>query len=111
MVSAHDMARGHKRLRGLIEFAPAKVGKVVRTRGGHLLFTKKAARRSTPARRRATTGQVERIARAQQTPRRPTGGPGLQHLRRTAVADLTPDDMAAKPLGLGFERNGPSAAT
>ena len=40
MASAHDLARGHKRLRGLIEFALGEGWKVVRTRGGHLLFTK-----------------------------------------------------------------------
>ena len=31
--------------------------------------------------------------------------------RRTAVAELTPQDMAAKLLATGFERSGPSAAT
>jgi hypothetical protein len=30
--------------------------------------------------------------------------------RRTAVAELTPQDMAAKLLATGFERSGPSAA-
>ena len=40
MASAHELARGHKRLRTLIEFALGEGWKVVRTRGGHLLFTK-----------------------------------------------------------------------
>jgi len=40
MASAHELARGHKRLRALIEFALGEGWKVVRTRGGHLLFTK-----------------------------------------------------------------------
>ncbi|MBB0025188.1 MULTISPECIES: type II toxin-antitoxin system HicA family toxin [Burkholderiaceae] len=40
MASAHDLARGHKQLRALIEFALGEGWKVVRTRGGHLLFTK-----------------------------------------------------------------------
>lgn len=40
MARAHDLARGHKRLRALIEFALGEGWTVVRTRGGHLLFTK-----------------------------------------------------------------------
>jgi len=40
MASAHELARGHKRLRALIEFALGEGWKGVRTRGGHLLFTK-----------------------------------------------------------------------
>ena len=40
MASAHELARGHKRLRALIEFALSEGWKVVRTRSGHLLFTK-----------------------------------------------------------------------
>ena len=40
MANAHDQARGHKRLRALIEFDLDEGWKVVRTRGGHLLFTK-----------------------------------------------------------------------
>ena len=40
MASAHELARGRKRLRALIEFALGEGWKVVRTRGGHLLFTK-----------------------------------------------------------------------
>jgi predicted RNA binding protein YcfA (HicA-like mRNA interferase family) len=55
MASAHELARGRERLRALIEFALGEGWRVVRTSGGHLKFTKPAARRSTPARRRATT--------------------------------------------------------
>ena len=40
MASAHELERGHKRLRALIEFALGEGWKVMRTRGGHLLFTK-----------------------------------------------------------------------
>lgn len=40
MANAHELARGHKRLRALIKFALAEGWEVVRTRGGHLLFTK-----------------------------------------------------------------------
>lgn len=37
---AGDLARGHKRLRELIDFARGEGWKVVRTPGGHLMFTK-----------------------------------------------------------------------
>ncbi|MBN9428726.1 MAG: type II toxin-antitoxin system HicA family toxin [Burkholderiales bacterium] len=40
MANAHELARGHKRLRVLIEFALAEGWHVVRTPGGHLKFTK-----------------------------------------------------------------------
>src|SRR5574337_638586 len=63
----------------------------------------KAAPRSTPARRRATTVLTAMPARNFAAP---TG-----RRRRTAVAELTPQDMAAKLLATGFERSGPSAAT
>lgn len=40
MANAHDLARGHKRLRALIDFALGEGWHVVRTPGGHLKFTK-----------------------------------------------------------------------
>ena len=40
MANAHELARGHKRLRALIEFALDEGWHVVRTPGGHLKFTK-----------------------------------------------------------------------
>jgi len=40
MASAHELARGHKRLRALIEFALGEGWHVKRTPGGHLKFTK-----------------------------------------------------------------------
>ncbi|MDI3490210.1 hypothetical protein GO613_20655 [Azoarcus communis] len=40
MTNAHDLARGHKRLRALIDFALGEGWHVVRTPGGHLKFTK-----------------------------------------------------------------------
>lgn len=40
MTNAHELARGHKRLRALIEFALGEGWHVVRTPGGHLKFTK-----------------------------------------------------------------------
>ncbi|WP_269495542.1 hypothetical protein [Castellaniella sp. S9] len=40
MANAHELARGHKRLRALIDFAIAEGWHVKRTSGGHLKFTK-----------------------------------------------------------------------
>ncbi|MBX6020411.1 type II toxin-antitoxin system HicA family toxin [Pseudomonas aeruginosa] len=40
MANAHELARGHERLRALIEFALGEGWRVKRTRGGHLMFTK-----------------------------------------------------------------------
>ena len=40
MANAHELARGHKRLRALIEFALGEGWHVIRTPGGHLKFTK-----------------------------------------------------------------------
>jgi len=40
MANAHELARGHKRLRALIDFALGEGWHVVRTPGGHLKFTK-----------------------------------------------------------------------
>ena len=96
MASAHELARGRKRLRALIEFALGEGWRVVRTSGGHLKFTgNQAARRSTPVRRRATT--VPTAMPARRFAAAPTG-----RRRRTAVAELTPRDMAAKLLATGF---------
>lgn len=41
MANAHELARGHKRLRALIEFALSEGWHVKRTPGGHLKFTKR----------------------------------------------------------------------
>ncbi|HMN22370.1 MAG TPA: hypothetical protein PKA16_13380 [Ottowia sp.] len=40
MANADDLARGHKRLRALIEFVLGEGWHVKRTRGGNLKFTK-----------------------------------------------------------------------
>ncbi len=40
MSSAHDLARGHKRLLPLIEYALGEGWEVLRTQGGHLKFVK-----------------------------------------------------------------------
>ena len=64
MASAHELARGHKRLRALIEFALDEGWKVVRTQGGHLLFTKQGC---APIYTSSTVSdhRAERNARAQ----------------------------------------------
>ena len=66
MASAHDLARGHKRLRALIEFALGEGWKVVRTRGGHLLFTKRNARAQL---RRADRQAAQGVAASQENGR------------------------------------------
>lgn len=43
MADAHELARGHKRLRALIEFAVAEGWHVKRTRSGHLKFTRQGS--------------------------------------------------------------------
>ena len=40
MSNAHELARGHKRLLPLIEYALSEGWEVVRTPGGHLKFTR-----------------------------------------------------------------------
>jgi hypothetical protein len=40
MASAHELARGHKRIRALIEFALGEGWHIKRAPGGHLKFTK-----------------------------------------------------------------------
>lgn len=40
MASVYELARGHKRLRALIEFALGEGWRVKRTPGGHLKFSK-----------------------------------------------------------------------
>jgi hypothetical protein len=86
---------------------PGRVGTWCARRAATSSSRSKAARRSTPARRRATTGP-SRNARAQI--RRADRRPGALDASdgRMAVAELTPQDMAAKLLAAGFERNGPS---
>ena len=112
MASAHELARGHKRLRALIEFALSEGWKVVRTRSGHLLFHE--------ARLRADLHQLDgqRPPRRASMPVRSFAAPTARRKpsrtwhrrRRAAMADLTQQDIAAKLLASGFERSGPSAA-
>lgn len=64
MASAHELARGHQRLRALIEFALGEGWSVVRTPGGHLKFSKPGC---TPIYASSTAGdyRADRNARAQ----------------------------------------------
>ncbi|MBN0669273.1 type II toxin-antitoxin system HicA family toxin, partial [Pseudomonas aeruginosa] len=43
MANAHELARGHSRLRALIEFAVGEGWHVKRTAGGHLNFNNTAS--------------------------------------------------------------------
>lgn len=82
-MSPHDLCRGHKQLRALIDFALGEGWSVVRTSGGHLKFTKRGL---TPIYTSATASdhRAGRNARAQlrraerqvfQTPAEPVPGP------------------------------------
>jgi len=68
MASAHELARGHKRLRALIEFALAEGWHVKRTPGGHLKFTKRGCApiytSSTASDHRASLNARAQIRRA-----------------------------------------------
>lgn len=68
MASARDLARGHKRLRALIDFALSEGWRVVRTPGGHLKFTKPGCAPiytgSTPGDRRAGLNARAQLRRA-----------------------------------------------
>ena len=64
MANAHELARGHKRLRALIEFAVSEGWHVKRTRGGHLKFTK-AGCATIYTSSTASDHRAERNARAQ----------------------------------------------
>lgn len=69
MASAHELARGHKRLRVLIEFAIGEGWHVKRTPGGHLKFTKVGCAAiytsSTASDHRATLNARAQIRRAE----------------------------------------------
>ena len=68
MANAHELARGHKRLRALIEFALAEGWHVKRTPGGHLKFTKRGCApiytSSTASDHRASLNARAQIRRA-----------------------------------------------
>jgi len=64
MTNAHDLARGHKRLRALIDFALGEGWHVVRTPGGHLKFTKPGCA-SVYTSSTASDHRADRNARAQ----------------------------------------------
>ena len=73
MASAHELARGHKRLRALIEFALAEGWHVKRTPGGHLKFTKRGCApiytSSTASDHRAALNARSQIRRAERQAR------------------------------------------
>ena len=73
MANANELARGHKRLRALIEFAVGEGWHVKRTPGGHLKFTKTGCASiytsSTASDHRATLNARAQIRRAQREAR------------------------------------------
>lgn len=85
MANAHELARGHERLRVLIDFALGEGWCVVRTSGGHLKFTKPgcapiytsatASDHRAPLNARARLRRADRHARVPtaETPPRETG--------------------------------------
>lgn len=68
MSTIHDLCRGHKRLRPLIEFALSEGWDVSRTAGGHLRFVKAGLppifTASTASDHRATQNAWARLRRA-----------------------------------------------
>ncbi len=64
MASAHELARGRERLRALIECALGEGWRVVRTSGGHLLFTKPGSAAIYTS-STASDNRADRNARAQ----------------------------------------------
>ena len=68
MANAHELARGRKRLRALIEVALGEGWHVVRTPGGHLKFTKSGCAsiytRSTASDHRAGLNARAQLRRA-----------------------------------------------
>ncbi|HCF0987711.1 TPA: type II toxin-antitoxin system HicA family toxin [Pseudomonas aeruginosa] len=77
MANAHELARGHKRLRALIEFAIGEGWHVKRTPGGHLKFTKTGCApiytSSTASDHRAGLNARAQIRRADRQGRPPQG--------------------------------------
>ncbi|WP_425511574.1 hypothetical protein, partial [Xanthomonas euvesicatoria] len=73
MANAHELARGHERLRALIEFAVSEGWHVKRTPGGHLKFTKAGCAAiytsSTASDHRATLNTRAQIRRAEREAR------------------------------------------
>lgn len=78
MANAHELARGHKRLRALIEFALAEGWHVVRTPGGHLKFKKSGCAAiytsSTASDHRAGLNARAQLRRADRLPRDAVAG-------------------------------------
>jgi len=83
MASAHELARGHQRLRGLIEFAIDEGWHVKRTPGGHLKFTKAGCAAiytsSTASDHRASLNARAQLRRASRQAQVHPGHPGAGH--------------------------------
>ncbi|TVO63277.1 hypothetical protein [Denitromonas ohlonensis] len=86
MANAHDLARGHKRLRALIDFALDEGWRVVRTHGGHLKFTKPGCASiytsSTASDHRAGLNARAQLRRADRQAQTTRGGMPPQESRR-----------------------------
>lgn len=80
MANAHELARGHSRLRALIEFAVGEGWHVKRTAGGHLKFTKAGCAAiytsSTASDHRAALNARAQIRRAERETRPQAQGGG-----------------------------------
>lgn len=80
MANTHDLARGHKRLRALIEFAVMEGWHVKRTPGGHLKFTKAGCAAiytsSTASDHRAALNARAQLRRAEREALTPPQGGG-----------------------------------
>jgi chromosome partitioning related protein ParA len=80
MANAHELARGHNRLRALIEFAVGEGWHVKRTAGGHLKFTKAGCAAiytsSTASDHRAALNARAQIRRAERETRSQAQGGG-----------------------------------
>ena len=80
MADAHELARGHNRLRALIEFAVGEGWHVKRTAGGHLKFTKAGCAAiytsSTASDHRAALNARAQIRRAERETRSQAQGGG-----------------------------------
>lgn len=71
MADAHELARGHKQLRALIELAVAEGWHVKRTRSGHLKFTRQG---SAPIYTSSTASDYRANRDAQGSPTQASGG-------------------------------------
>ena len=92
MANAHELARGHKRLRALIEFALAEGWHVKRTPGGHLKFTKRGC---APIYTSSTASDHRASLNARAQIRRADRDSGDQKLRPCVLRRFTPTASSA----------------